>query len=194
MNKLTSIIATIMIVLLIGGGCTPVHMKENNLRQYRTIRGNLVSYTTPIFTQSINSDVYKLDYSDSAYQTIYYLSPVAGFNDKVVYNQKDTQQLLLADKKTYRIGEENFSVYKFIENKGVTDGEISLFWSPAYGIILEKVNTWKNIKKLIRTGRKEQDDTIDILCDVIFSDLDFYKNEVPDSVIKFVPPEVEKDQ
>lgn len=189
----TNFIVEIIALVLLTGGCSNVHVKENNLRQYRMIRKNTVFYTTFGFTQSIKDSIYKLDYSDSSLQTVYYLSPSREVNDKVIYNRKDTQQLFLADKRVYALGDDNFDIYKLIENKGVTDGEISLFWSPAYGILLERANTWRSIRKLIGAGSKEKDDTIAILSDLIFSDVDFYKNEVPNSAIKFNIPSVEKD-
>jgi len=188
------VIKTLAFILLIEGCKIGYVKKENDFCQYRVIKNNMILYKSLILIQTKNNDTFKLKYSDSSYQAIYYLSSHRKFNDFVVYNRKDTQQLSFVGKRIYRLGKDNFDIYKYIENKGVTDGEFCLFWSPNYGILVERSNTWRNIRKLISSGREKQDDTIAILCDIIFGDIDFYANEIPNSTIKFITPSVKKEQ
>jgi hypothetical protein len=173
-------------------GCRYIKENENKFREFRTISGDSIFYTKYAFTESVKGKVFQLTYSNSSNRE-YYLSRIEGFDNRVVYNGIDTQQLFLAGKRYYRIEQDDFLIYKFIENKGTTDGEVSVFWSPSYGIILERTNTWKSMKKLIATENESQADTIAILCDFIFRDVDFYGNEQPDSTIIFVTPSVGKD-
>lgn len=192
MRKILFILNMLLIVFLIG--CIHGENDINGMVKYRIINHGLISYKEFTFSQSKNKDKYKLIYGDSLYQSTYYLSITDSFDNKVTYNTKDTQHLFMESKRVYALGKNDFVVYKLIRNKDITDGEISLFWSPLYGILLERSNTWRNMRKLIFIINKSQTDTADILCDLIYNDIDFYKNKEPASHIQFATPSVDADR
>lgn len=96
-------------------------------------------------SEQISPDRYKLTYADSNRTTVYYFSTQTGVApEKWVDGTKIEDEFDYVDMELIDLDLEFFPVYKFAQNYSVFDGCINLYWSPDYGIILERNPDWRN--------------------------------------------------
>jgi hypothetical protein len=175
--------------------CKKEKLKSYRRVTYRTIdidHSSIVK-NNYIFKDSISNKCYELKF----YKTLqeipafqYILSKDSGFNYKFI-SKNNVKALFLEQKYCFSIDKRNYQVYKFIENKNITDGEIIHFWSPDYGILLIKSSTWNVFTKLINTDNDTTNEKVEILCDYIFNNRNMYYSKAPIEMLKFKQPEIE---
>jgi len=109
---------------------------------------------------------------------------------KGVFNN-DTATLDLETEKNFIVNGQSFRLLKLVQDKGVTDGEVSHFLDTERGLIISRSNTWRIAKVL--DPQKDNSDYIGLITLLyqLLTDEEIFKNPVPDSSIKLTRPRVE---
>lgn len=110
---------------------------------------------------------------------------------KLIGNEKDTTLLSFEGDRFYTVNGADYKVLKLILDKGVTDGEVSYFFSIDFGLLLSKSNTWRIGKILNPEKSNSKYLQLTALLYKVLTEEDFLKNPIPESKIKFTPPKVE---
>ena len=105
----------------------------------------------------------------------------------------DITTLYVEQTKHYTINHSDFEVYKLIRDKGVTDGEMSYFFTKSIGLLISKSNTWRSASFLKDNYNTDMDIKIKSLIFEITSDAEFFDNKIPEPGVKFIPPRLERD-
>jgi hypothetical protein len=106
--------------------------------------------------------------------------------------KNDTSKLELEQERSYTINNNEFKVYKLIEDKGITDGELSYFIDVKLGLLIVKSNTWRSSLFIQSRGANDNDLVLSALMFRILTDKDFYRNKSVSSDIDFTPPVLEE--
>jgi hypothetical protein len=109
----------------------------------------------------------------------------------LIANEKDTTLLSCEGERIYTVNGADYKILKLILDKGVTDGEVSYFFSIDFGILISRSNTWR-IGKILNPEKSNNEylQMTALLYKVLTED-DFLKTPIPSSKIKFTPPKVE---
>lgn len=112
-------------------------------------------------------------------------------NYKGVFTKADTVALDLESEKIYSVNGKDFKLLKLIRNKGVTDGEITYFFTTDIGLLISKSNTWREGQVL--NPNKDDSDYVRLtaLLYRVLTDEDIFKNQMTESKIKFTQPKIE---
>lgn len=110
---------------------------------------------------------------------------------KGIFNKVDTVIFALEAEKIYSVNRKDFKLLKLIRNKGITDGEISYFFSTDLGLLVSKSNTWRMGQ--VMDPNKDDSDYVRLkaLLYRVLTDEEMFKNPIPESKIKFTQPKVE---
>lgn len=110
---------------------------------------------------------------------------------KGIFNKVDTVIFALEAEKIYSVNGKDFKLLKLIRNKGITDGEISYFFSTDIGLLVSKSNTWRMGQ--VMDPNKDDSDYVRLkaLLYRVLTDEEMFKNSIPESKIKFTQPKVE---
>ncbi len=110
---------------------------------------------------------------------------------KGIFNKVDTVIFALEAEKIYSVNGKDFKLLKLIRNKGITDGEISYFFSTDLGLLVSKSNTWRMGQ--VMDPNKDDSDYVRLkaLLYRVLTDEEMFKNPIPESKIKFTQPKVE---
>lgn len=110
---------------------------------------------------------------------------------KGIFNKVDTVVFALEDEKIYSVNGKNFKLLKLIRNKGITDGEISYFFSTDVGLLVSKSNTWRIGQVMV--PNKDDSDYVRLtaLMYRVLTDEELFNNPIPQSKNKFTDPKVE---
>ncbi len=110
---------------------------------------------------------------------------------KGIFNKVDTVIFALEAEKIYSVNGKDFKLLKLIRNKGITDGEISYFFSTDIGLLVSKSNTWRMGQ--VMDPNKDDSDYVRLkaLLYRVLTDEEMFKNPIPESKIKFTQPKVE---
>ncbi|WP_026750532.1 hypothetical protein [Sediminibacterium sp. C3] len=108
-----------------------------------------------------------------------------------IFNKVDTVVFALEDEKIYSVNGKNFKLLKLIRNKGITDGEISYFFSTDVGLLVSKSNTWRIGQVMV--PNKDDSDYVRLtaLMYRVLTDEEMFNNPIPQSKNKFTDPKVE---
>lgn len=110
---------------------------------------------------------------------------------KLIGNEKDTTLLYFEGDRFYTVNGSDYKVLKLISDKGVTDGEVSYFFSIDFGLLVTKSNTWRIGKILNPENTNSKYLQLTALLYKVLADEEFFKNPIPESKRKFTPPKVE---
>jgi hypothetical protein len=100
-------------------------------------------------------------------------------NDENIKIQKYIDQegvivdLYLEEVKSFIINNKRYDVFKFVKNPFLKDGSSFYFWTPDFGIVLSKSNSWNSFFYLQSLKGKSPKDLNDLVF-LIFNDRDFY--------------------
>jgi hypothetical protein len=110
---------------------------------------------------------------------------------KGVFAKADTVALELESEKIYSVNGKDFKLLKLVRNKGVTDGEITYFFTTDIGLLVSKSNTWR-IGQVLNPNKDDSDYVrLTALLYRVLTDEEIFKNPMPESKIKFTQPKVE---
>lgn len=110
---------------------------------------------------------------------------------KGVFTKADTVALDLESEKIYSVNGKNFKLLKLVRNKGVTDGEITYFFTADIGLLVSKSNTWR-VGQVINPNKDDSDYVrLTALLYRVLTDEDVFKNSMSESKIKFTQPKIE---
>lgn len=134
-------------------------------------------------TDTLTKKIINITFSDSVYNlthvteldTLNYRLPIGNLTqeyDELGFN-------LIGKKSFYYEGDDMIDhiIYKFLfDDPNANDEEILLFFSPEYGILIDKAAWWGNYYKLIDTGNPNHTDELFFLTEMIMFDSDFFHN------------------
>jgi hypothetical protein len=115
---------------------------------------------------------YKITWRNDTYIERFAFQQYDSMQIKVDSHWKVTEYI---DKKSFNLFNRKYEIYKYLEDdpKGV-DEEMLYFYSPQYGVLINRSLAWGNFDKLIDWGNEEDNLIISILCDMILGDTYFF--------------------
>lgn len=111
---------------------------------------------------------------------------------ELISNLNDTISLYFESDKFYTVNGSEYKILKLILDKGVTDGEASYFISVDFGLLIIKLNTWREGKILSPEKINNNYLQLTTLLYRVFTEDDFFNKSINESKIIFTPPKVEK--
>lgn len=175
-----SIATSILILILTGCQQTTQEPACIYKQKYLTV------FRKGIRTDTLTKNLINLSFTDSVYNLTYvreldsqsYNLPI----NSLTRMADDLDYKLIDKKEIYYEGDEptNYIIYKFLlDDPKSHDEEMLLFFSPIFGIVIEKAAWGGNYGKLIENGNPEDKEQIFFLTEMIMFDSDFFHNWNP---------------
>jgi hypothetical protein len=165
--------------------------KTDTLKSFSVIeKDSAYLITFRLYRQSLSDGIIAFNYSDGSNDFVLWCDTAKKIY-KGVFTKADTITLDLEAEKFYTVNGKDFKLLKLVRDKGVTDGEISYFFSIDIGLLVSKSNTWR-IGKILNPDKSRNDYVqLTALLYKVLTDEEMFKNPIPESKIKFTPPKVE---
>lgn len=163
---------------------------NDNIYSFRVVdKGDVKLVPIKIDKCEMESNLFSFVYTDQNQDTTRFeLSSIeTGLN--YLIQKKDTTKLQLKDRRSYKITNKEYEVYKLYGNEDEADGLLVYFWSQDFGILLSSIPNWRESKFLVCNQKSDECDAIQTLQQLIVTD--FFCNEEARSQIDFVEPKVE---
>jgi hypothetical protein len=107
------------------------------------------------------------------------------------FDENDTVIFDVREVKYYTINGNDVKVQKLVGNKNVTDGSFSVFFSPAFGVLLTNSDTWRAARFMCVDQSDKKYIEITGLLYRIQSDEDFFSKSNSNNDKKMKPPKFE---
>ncbi|MEO9485464.1 MAG: hypothetical protein ABJG47_18535 [Ekhidna sp.] len=166
-------------ITLVLASCQNSDNEQSNTNEHKYLtvfrKGNQTdTLTKKLARLTFIDSVYNLTYTEELDSQSYEL-PIAG----VTQTTAELGFKLIDKKSIYYEGDEptNYLVYKFLfDDPNADDEEMLVFFSPEFGILIEKAAWWGNYGKLVDTGNPSDKDELFFLTEMIMFDSDFFHN------------------
>ncbi len=167
--------------------------ENDSLKLFSAIIKDSAYFIRYQFSKRVNANgIIDYVYNSSSEKGFAILCDTASKSFKLITNGRDTSVLSFETDRFYTVNGKDYKVVKLISDKGVTDGEVSYFISPDFGLLLNRSNTWR-IGKVLSSEKDNSNENLQLtaLLYKLLTDEEFFKNPIQEPKIKFTPPKVE---